>query len=474
VARLNLLFVASECVPFVKTGGLGDVVGALPRALAARGHDVRILLPRYRKVKSHPATERPEPFRVPMPGGDRWCSLWETELDGGVPVYMLEHDVLFDRDGIYNDDNGEFRDNVVRFGLLSRAALELPAHLDWPVDVFHVHDWQTALVPVYARLLGRRAATVLTIHNLGYQGRYGSGLLLDAGIGAEDAARVGLVQRGDMNLLQGGIVNATCLSTVSPRYAGEIQTPLGGAGLHAALHLRDGDLVGILNGIDDSIWNPRTDPLIPERFGEGDLDRGKATCKAELQRELGLPVRPEVPIVGLVSRFASQKGIDIFAGALDRLRRLDVQVAILGSGEAWAEELFARYGRELPWLSASLRFDEGLAHRIEAGADLFVMPSRYEPCGLNQLYSQRYGTLPVVRAVGGLYDTVEDDHTGFVFDELSARALADTLSYAIWSYRERQEHFRAMQRRAMQKRMGWDVAAAQYDALYRLARRKRS
>ena len=471
VPRLNVLFVVSECVPIVKTGGLGDVAGALPQALKARGHDVRVLMPRYRKAKSYPADKWDEPLGLSMgaPGAERWCALWEAELDGGVPLYLLEHDVLYDRDGIYHDDHGDFGDNVLRFALLSRAGLMLPEYLGWNVDVLHAHDWQAALVPVYSRWLATRHATVLTIHNLGYQGRYGGGLLADTGIPSELAGSLGLAQGGDINLLQGGLAMATCLSTVSPRYAVEIQTPLGGAGLDGVLRMRSGDLVGILNGIDDDTWNPRTDPHIPERYSEGDLDRGKAACKAALQRELGLPVEPRTPLVGLVSRFAWQKGIDVFAGAMDRVLGLGAQVAVLGSGEAWAEELFARWDRQIPTFSARLRFDEGLAHRIEAGADLFAMPSRYEPCGLNQLYSQRYGTLPVVRAVGGLYDTVRDDHDGFAFEELSARALGDTLAYAIWTYRDRPEHFRRMQVAAMGKRMGWDVAAAQYDALYRLA-----
>ena len=471
VPRLKVLFVVSECVPLVKTGGLGDVAGALPLALKARGHDVRVLMPRYRKAKAYPARKREAPLSVDMGhgAGERWCAVWEAELDGGVPLYLLEHDVLYDRDGIYNDGGGDFRDNVLRFAMLSRAGLTLPEYLGWRADVIHAHDWQAALVPVYAQWLGTAQATVLTVHNLGYQGRYGAGLLADTGIPAQHAGALGLVQRGDINLLQGGLAMATCLSTVSPRYAAEIQTPLGGAGLDGVLRMRSGDLVGILNGIDDDTWNPRTDPLIPERFSEGDLDQGKAACKAALQRELGLPVEPRTPLVGLVSRFAWQKGIDVFAGAMDRLVALGAQVAVLGSGEGWAEELFARWSQQLPNFRAELRFDEGLAHRIEAGADLFAMPSRYEPCGLNQLYSQRYGTLPVVRAVGGLYDTVRDDHDGFSFEQLSARALADALSYAIWTYRERPQHFRAMQVAAMSKRMGWDVAAAQYDALYRLA-----
>ena len=471
VPRLKVLFVVSECVPLVKTGGLGDVAGVLPQALRARGHDVRVLMPRYRAAKAYPAEARPEAMRVPLAGGERWCGLWEARLEGDVPLYLLEHDVLYDRDGVYGDAGGEFGDNLLRFALLSRAALELAAIVDWQPDVFHAHDWQSALVPVYVRHFGLASATVLTIHNLGYQGRFPGALIGQLDLPSDALGALGLECWGDLNLLQGGIATASAVSTVSPRYAQEIQTPLGGAGLDGALASRRHDLVGILNGIDEAVWDPRRDPHLIERYGEDDLDRGKAACKAALQRELGLAERPEVPLVGLVSRFAHQKGIDIFAGAVERLFDQDLQFAVLGSGEPWAHELFARWDAEVPNFAARLRFDEGLAHRIEAGADLFAMPSRYEPCGLNQMYSQRYGTLPVVRAVGGLADSVDDGATGYLFDALDAGALADTLAHAASVMRYAPEEHRAMQRRAMLKPMGWDRAAAQYDALYRLALR---
>jgi starch synthase len=309
--------------------------------------------------------------------------------------------------------------------------------------------------------------TVLTIHNLGYQGHAGLDALPALGLTAGQADTLGLSHAGGVNLLKGGIECATMLSTVSPRYAQEIQTVDGGAGLHGSLQRRTGDLVGILNGIDDSVWDPSSDQALAARYGADDLS-GKAMCKEALQRELGLPVRPRTPLLGLVSRFVEQKGIDIFAGALDKLLAEDLQFAVLGSGEAWAERRFGELDRTTPSFRARFGLDEGLAHRIEAGCDLFVMPSRYEPCGLNQMYSQRYGTLPIVRAVGGLRDTVEHEVDGFVFEDLTSDALVAAVQQATRIYHLDTDGFRDMQRLAMRKRMGWDRAAMQYDALYRL------
>src|SRR5262249_33118060 len=274
------------------------------------------------------------------------------------------------------------------------------------------------------------------------------------------------------NLLKGGIYHSTLVTTVSPRYAREIQTHEGGEGLDGVLRDRGNDLIGILNGIDDDVWNPERDALIAAKYSAEDLE-GKAACKAALQKEMGLPEDPDVPLLGLVSRFAGQKGIDVFAGALDDIFSLGAQVAVLGSGERWAEDLFSRLSASHPRFRAYIGMNEGLAHRIEAGADIFVMPSRYEPCGLNQLYSQRYGTMPVVHAVGGLDDTVENDVTGFKFGTLNADALAQTVALAVYTYRERPEHFRMMQYRAMKKPMGWAHASKQYEALYRLGMRRR-
>jgi starch synthase len=472
--RLKVLFVASECVPFAKTGGLADVVGALPLSLATRGHDVRVVLPRYRVAKRIPAEQLPTSLAVPVGGGEAWASIWEARLgEGGARAYLLEHDALFDRGGIYGDANGDFGDNLARFTFLARGALRLCHHLDFQPDVIHAHDWQTALLPVYANTIAAgsplaRAATVLTIHNMGYQGWFPKDQLPVTGLGWDVFHLRGLEAHDRINLLKGGIYHATLVTTVSPRYAREIQTPEGGEGLDGVLRDRGGDVVGVLNGIDDDVWNPATDPHIAANYSAGDLD-GKAQCKAALQEEMGLAVDPGTPIVGIVSRFAHQKGIDVFAAALPEILSLGVQVVVLGAGDGRLEALFARLSAQHPRIRAFIGLNEPLSHRIEAGADIFVMPSRYEPCGLNQLYSQRYGTLPVVRAVGGLDDTVENEVTGFKFESLHPEELAQAVAWAVFTYHERPEQFRAMQHHAMSKPMGWTHASRQYEALYRMA-----
>ncbi|XXV07647.1 glycogen/starch synthase [Sorangium sp. So ce1335] len=545
----------SECVPFAKTGGLADVAGALPLALAAAGHDVRVVMPAYRVAKRYLARQTeaaeqqlrgsapvagaavaaaaagapaldpadaalaaaaptdvaagaapavaaaqggdgappaevfmprrlPEPLGVPVGSGEAWTGVWETRLEPGAPgapaprVYLLEHDVLYDRDGIYGDAHGEFGDNLARYALLSRGALQLCHALGFWPDVVHVHDWQSALVPLYINVLEHRsplarAATILTIHNLGYQGWFNKFQLPTTGLGWDQFHRFCLEAYDSINLLKAGIYNATLVSTVSPRYAQEIQTWEGGEGLDGVLRDRGSDVIGILNGIDDSIWNPATDPHIAATYSAEDLS-GKARCKAALQREMGLEERPDVPLLGLISRLATQKGIDILAGALDHILSLDVQFVILGSGERWAEDLFSRISGSSDRFRVYVGMNEGLAHRIEAGSDLFLMPSRYEPCGLNQLYSQRYGTLPVVRAVGGLDDTVENNVTGFKFEEMSSMALGNTVAWAVHLYRADPAYFRTMQLRAMKKNFGWAHAARQYEALYRLAISRRT
>ena len=488
--RLNILFVVSECVPFAKTGGLADVAGALPAALADRGHDVRIVMPRYRVTKKHPARPLDQVLVVPVNGLDTYGGVLraklprspgEVHLPGTAPlptatVYFLEHDHLFDRDGVYGDSNGDFGDNLARFTFLSRGALELCRLEGWTPDVVHVQDWPTSLVPVYLNTLYRdtplgQAASVLTVHNLAYQGWFGQRDLGVTGLSWDTYLRGGLERSGGINLLQGGLVHATMVSTVSPRYASEIQTRDGGEGMDGLLRAR-GDVVGILNGIDEDVWNPATDKHLAAHYSVKDMS-GKARCKAALQREMGLPERPDVPLIGLVSRLVKQKGIDVFAEALDRLLAEDVQVVVLGSGESWAEGLFGRLSRSTRHFRAYIGMNEPLSHRIEAGADLFVMPSRYEPCGLNQMYSQRYGTLPVVRAVGGLDDTVDNHVTGFKFEELSASALAQCVEWALHVYRHEPEHFRAMQQRAMRKPQGWAHASRQYEAMFRLAMSRR-
>jgi len=481
--RLKILFTSPECFPFAKVGGLGDVVGALPLALAARGHDVRVVLPRYRSTKKFESHLLSGALGVPFGPTTMWAGVRRAELKSAragqppVPVYLLEHDHYFDRGGVYNDEQGSFGDDLARFAFLSKGSIEVCRYLGFEPDVIHVNDWPTALVPVYLDTIDRytpmgRAATVLTIHNMGYQGWFPRSDLRRTGLGWDSRALPSLDMHGRLNLLKAALVHATIVSTVSPRYAREIQTADGGEGLDHLVRMRGSDVVGILNGIDDAAWNPESDPFTAAPFSFRDLS-GKAACKAALQRELGLPERSDVPLIGMVSRLVGQKGIDLVSEALGPLLGMDLQMVVLGSGESWAEAAFTSAAHGSDRFRAWIGVSEGLAHRIEAGCDLFLMPSRYEPCGLNQMYSQRYGTLPVVRAVGGLDDTVEHGVTGFKFEPASAGVLVDVVRHACDVYRWDHGRFHAMQVRSMQKQMGWGYAARQYEALYRLAMGRR-
>jgi starch synthase len=474
----SVLFVASECAQFVKAGGLGDVVGSLPVALRALGHDVRIVIPRYDAIASEGLTRHADPVAVPLGRGEAWSAVLETVLPGSdVPVYLLDHERLFGRGYLYDPPGGYAADNLVRYAYLCRGALRLCMHLGWIPDVFHVHDWPTALVPVYLNTVEAhgplaRAATVLTIHNLAHQAKFPAVDLPATHVPWSEFRADGLEDFGAVNPLKGGLYHATKLTTVSPRYAQEIRTREGGAGLDRVTRFRGADLVGILNGIDEQVWNPGADPAIAAPFDVDDPS-GKAACKRALQREMGLAEHPDVPLIGVVSRLSEQKGTDVVLAALTRILDLDVQVVILGSGDRAAEAyLLMRSHHGGDRLRAWIGFSERLAHRIEAGADFFLMPSRFEPCGLNQMYSQRYGTLPIVRATGGLDDTVENydaatgSGTGFKLWDLNVDSLVATVHWAVETYRERPDHFRTMQGRAMRKRFGWDLAAKRYAEVY--------
>ena len=467
---------ASECAPFAKAGGLGDVVGSLPKALRVLGHDVRVVIPLYGGGDRSEAQRHATPLAVPLGAGEAWCAVWEDRLPGtDVPVYFLEHNALFGGANIYSDDRGSH--GAARFIFLSRGAFMLCRQLGFVPDIMHTHDWPTAWLPAMLNTVERgppfeRTASILTIHNIAHQPRFGVPALGLAHLPAEVYRSDGLEDFKHLNPLKGGLYHATMVTTVSPRYAWEIRTPEGGAGLHPVIDFRGGDLVGILNGIDDRVWNPATDPMIAANYGPFDLS-GKAVCKRALQETMGLDPRPDVPLLGVVSRLTTQKGSDVIAHALDGLLGLGAQVVLLGSGDPGLEALFrhrAQYGGG--WFAARIGYDEALAHQIEAGADLFLMPSRFEPCGLNQLYSQRYGTPPIVRATGGLDDTVEQcdvatqGGTGFKLWELSVDALVNTAGWAVTVYRDHPDVFRAVQKRGMTKRMGWDQAALRYGEVY--------
>jgi starch synthase len=474
----SVLFVSSECAPFVKAGGLGDVVGALPIALRQLGCDARVVMPRYDVIPLDRLHRRPDPLGVPLGGGEAWCGVAETTLPrSDVPIYFLDHLALFGRGYLYDPPGSYAHDNLVRFGLLCRGALQLCKQLGWTPDVIHVHDWPTSLVPVYLNTIEAagplaQVATVLTIHNIAHQAKFPAADLAACHVPLSELRPDSLEDMGGVNPLKGGLFHATKLTAVSPRYAAEIRTPEGGAGLDPVMRFRGGDLVGILNGIDDAVWDPSHDPAIAAPFDARNL-AGKVECKRALQKELGLAQRPDVPLIGVISRLNQQKGTDVILAALSRILDLDTQVVILGSGDPAAEgylHVRSHYGGDR--FRAYVGFNEGLAHRIEAGADLFLMPSRFEPCGLNQMYSQRYGTLPVVRATGGLDDTVENYDpktgagTGFKMWDLDPTSLVETVRWACDTYRNHPDHFRAMQVRAMQKRLGWDVAARKYVDVY--------
>ncbi len=482
---LKILFVSSEAAPFAKTGGLGDVVGALPKALRLRGVDVRVVMPLYAGI-DWDALERLEgPLHVPMWWGMARAAVRLGRLPrSDVPVYFLEYHRYFDRPHLYGSPGEAYGDNLERFTFLSRGALELAKAIGFVPDVIHAHDWQTALVPVYVNTVEwarplHGAATVYTIHNLAYQGVTDGDALFVTGLGPEHYNPAEFEHFGALNLAKAALRHATLVSTVSPTYAREIQGAALGCGLDGVLRERGADLVGILNGIDGDEWNPAADPYIPETFSAADMS-GKAVCKASLQREAHLPVDPRIPVFGVVGRLTAQKGFDVLAHCMHRVLSWDLQVVLLGAGDREAEHFFAALSARRPdRFKAWVGFDNGLAHRIEAGADFFVMPSRFEPCGLNQMYSLRYGTLPIARATGGLVDTVRSydekagEGTGFLFGDLTPDALANTIGWAQSSFFDRPHHIHSMRRRAMTQDFSWDGAAESYERLYRRAYRRR-
>jgi starch synthase len=472
---MEILFVSSEVAPWSKTGGLGDVAGALPRALAARGHEVTVVTPRHRAID--PARHGLERLHRTLRVRDDEAGLW-VKPGGRARTYFLEHERFFGfRSGLYGDASGDYADNAERFAFLCRAALALPGALGLRPEIVHVNDWQSGLVPFLLRQEHghdpalARARTVFTIHNLAYQGVFSKHVVPALGLPWDVFRYEAMEFHDQLSFLKAGLVFADALTTVSPTYAREIVGHEAGNGLDPLLRHRASDLTGILNGIDTQEWNPAADPHLPAHFSAGDLS-GKAACKAALQRELGLPVRADVPLVAMVGRLAEQKGLDLVVDALGELLARDLQLALLGSGRAdWEETLRAAAGARPDRMAARIGFDEGLAHRIEAGADLFLMPSRFEPCGLNQMYSLRYGTVPVVRAVGGLEDTVEDFDgwsrgTGFKFREYTPQAMLLALRRALEAFRDRKA-WRGIVARGMAQDFSWERSAASYEALYR-------
>jgi starch synthase len=475
---LKVLFVASEVAPFRKTGGLADVAGALPKALAQRGIDVRVVMPLYQGVKWTELERLEGTINVPMWWGTARGGVRLGKLpDSNVPIYFIEYNRYFDRPYLYGPPGDAYPDNLERFTFLSRGALELTKALGFIPDILHAHDWQTALAPVYLNTVEwakplHGTASVFTIHNLAYQGNFDPGGMFITGLGDQHLNPHEFEHFRDLNLMKAAVRHSTMLSTVSPTYAREIQTSAFGFGLDGELARRGGDLRGILNGIDIDEWNPAVDRHLPETFDAKHLT-GKAACKADLQRQMGLPEKPDQALFGVVGRLTSQKGFDVMAHALERLLAWDLQMVLLGTGDQDAERFFAAVSAHRgDKFRATIGFDNTLAHKIEAGSDFFLMPSRFEPCGLNQMYSLRYGTLPIVRATGGLVDTVENydeptgGGTGFMFGDLTVDALSNTIGWALSTYYDRPKHVTAMRKRAMAQDFSWDRAAAEYERLY--------
>jgi starch synthase len=482
VESLKILFAASECAPLAKAGGLGDVVAGLAKELKNAGHDVRIFLPLYGMIQREKNGIRLLGSScVHLGGVESWVAVYGCELDGLVPVWLLEHEGFFGRSGIYDESNSEYGDNAYRYALFSKACLQVCKDLNWIPDVMHLHDWATAPAAAYLKTWDRKlsplskTASVLTIHNIGYQGVYDAGVIPFMGFGAEQFQPQIFEDHGRVNLLKAGIWYADAITTVSPTHAAEILTPEGGRGLAPYLNARRGDVFGILNGADYSQWNPAHDRLIPASFSAEDLS-GKAACKKRLRQDLGL-VETEAPLIGLVSRLVEQKGTDLLRGMLTQaLERMDFQLVLLGSGDVHMQDYFLWLGKEFSGkVSATIGFSNELSHQIVAGSDFFLMPSIYEPCGLTQLYSLRYGTLPIARETGGLKDTVKSYNftdgsgTGFTFAESSPEALTQALGLALDTWFHRPEHIELMQQEAMACDFSWDKSIPEYVRVYQQA-----
>lgn len=476
----TIALLASEVAPFAKTGGLADVAGALPRALADAGASVRVLMPLYKEVKKKnpPLTKLFEGSLRDGGGRDLPYAVHEHAGDG-VSTLFIEHDPFFDRDGLYGTAAGDYPDNGERFAFFARAALETLKRTGHPADILHAHDWQSALALAYLRFVYAddaffgRTKSAFTIHNLAYQGLFEKDILAKAGLPASLFHMNDLEFYGKVNFLKAGILYADAVTTVSPRYSREIQTPEFGCGLDGLLRHRSEALHGILNGVDYAAWDPARDSLIPARYRPGDL-KGKSVCKAELVRMFGLPESSTGrPVVGVVSRLAGQKGFDLVADALDEMFGRDFVLAVLGTGEAKIQDaLKAAQAKHPDRFGLKIAFDDKVARTIYAGSDLFLIPSRYEPCGLTQMYSLKYGTIPVVRATGGLDDTIREfdaasgTGNGFKFEEYTQAALLGCLDRALARWKDKAAWTRLVGN-AMAADFSWDRSARAYLELFR-------
>ncbi len=480
--RLRILFAVSEVTPFVSTGGLAEVAGSLPRALQALGHDVRIVLPCYGAIPQEQRGEEISSCSANLGTKTVHGALRRTTLPGAsIPVYLVEQRDYFERGHPYLANGKEYEDNAERFCFFCMAVLDGVAQTGWKPDVIHCNDWHTAAIPAYIKTrlaedpFWRGMPSLFTIHNLAYQGRYDVSHLSQTGFGWDLFKPDCLEFYGDINLMKAGIAFADRLNTVSPTYAEEIQTPDLGNGLDGFLRTRRDDLCGILNGVDYNQWNPATDPELPARYTQADF-RGKGRCKLALQKELGLPEKASAPLIALVTRLDWQKGSDLVLEALKDLLPKPMQVAVLGTGDAELEAAFTELEAGHPaCVRTLLRYDARLSHRVLAGADFLLMPSRFEPCGLTQLYAMAYGTIPIVRRTGGLTDTVTDlgassgaRGTGIVFEDATSAGVAAAIRRALALFPQPQP-FEDARLACMAQDFSWNRSAEAYVHLYRQA-----
>ncbi len=482
--RLNLIFASSEAAPYSKTGGLGDVAGALPAALGRLGCNVSIFLPLYRETLLKGTEVEPTGVSVVVPL-DR--SMIRAEVyrapRAEVKTFFISCDEFFDRSHLYGTAERDYFDNLARFTLFSRAVPEAVSGLGLKADIVHANDWQTGLIPLYidnlyrAERCFRDTATLFTIHNSAFQGLFSADEYNLLGLSHRLFTPAGIEFWGQISLLKAGLVSADIISTVSPGYCREIKTARYGYGLEGLYKARKKELFGVINGVDYSEWNPAVDPLIPARYTSANM-AGKAECREALLRTFGVKAGAERPILGMVTRLTGQKGIDLVIKALPELMRLDISLLIVGTGEKKLEtRLRSACDKYKGRVGLKIAFDNTLAHLIEAGSDMFLMPSRYEPCGLNQIYSQKYGTIPVVRATGGLDDTVRDydtdnNPTGFKFRRFSAPALVKAVTRAVEVFKD-EKNWRQLQQQAMSEDFSWEVSAKKYLELYQLAMKRR-
>lgn len=481
--KLKILMIASEAFPFAKSGGLADVVSSLSKALMEQGHDIKIILPRYYSIDTDNLSSFKAPMCINMDYGEEWVKIYNSNIpESDVPIYFIDHEELFGRDGFYGPSpSEEYPDNSRRFSVLCKGALQFCKYMEWVPNIMHCHDWQSSLIP--ALLYNQNVdpifygtASALTIHNLGYQGWFSFGDINFSGLDQSTNAH----NDGIFNFLRIGINKADVITTVSPTYAKEILTDDYGHQLNPILKRREGDLFGILNGCDYDTWNPETDICIsPHNYSSTNLTN-KAELKRIIQKEAGLEVNSSIPLFSNITRLVDQKGIGALCGpsygSLFRIcSELKVQVIILGTGDTWCEDELRNLDAKLNNFTFINKFNNTLSHKLEAGSDFFLMPSKYEPCGLNQIYSLKYGTIPIVRNTGGLADTVkcyEKEHgsgTGFVFNDLTPNAIYDTVAWATWVWYNKKSHITKLQQQGMKEDFSWDISGKKYSEIYQWA-----